>query len=87
MTLAYRTISYLRDNQQPLNLFLKGGVKLGGFVTALDGESLFLTRDGSTQLVFLDAIATVMPDNGFAADIMKELAENNGVNEKNKRSK
>jgi host factor-I protein len=50
--------------ERPLTIFLTNGVKLGGIITKQDKDSLILSRDGSSQMVYKHAIATIMPNNG-----------------------
>lgn len=49
---------------QPLTVFLSNGVKLDGCITELMEDGLILTRDGTSQLVFKQAIATILPQGG-----------------------
>ena len=43
--------------------FLVNGVKLQGSVTWVDDNSMLLSRDGHSQLVYKHAISTIMPNN------------------------
>jgi len=45
----------------PVTVFLTNGVQLKGAITTNSPHSLFLARDGITQLVMKQAIATIMP--------------------------
>lgn len=45
----------------PVTVFLINGVKLQGMVTEIDEKVLILKRDGLSQLVFKQAISTIMP--------------------------
>ena len=45
----------------PVTVFLVNGVKLQGMVTEVDEKVLILKRDGLSQLVFKQAISTIMP--------------------------
>ncbi|MEL0071737.1 MAG: RNA chaperone Hfq [Rhodobiaceae bacterium] len=47
----------------PLTIFLVNGVKLQGSVTWVDDNSMLLSRDGHSQLVYKHAISTIMPNN------------------------
>lgn len=49
------------NSREEVTIFLVNGVKLQGFLSWYDNESLMLTRDGITQLVYVHAISTVMP--------------------------
>ena len=53
-----------------VTVFLINGVKLQGIITKQDAESLLLRRDGHTQLVYKNAVSTVMPS--VAIDIAEE---------------
>lgn len=66
-------VSHCKENT-PVTVFLTNGVKLGGSITDVEAvqedgkitvESINLTRDGITQLIFRQAIATVMPAKAF----------------------
>jgi host factor-I protein len=54
-------LNYIRKNKTPVTIFLVNGVKLQGIVTWFDQFSVLLRRDGHTQLVYKQAISTVMP--------------------------
>lgn len=58
-------LNHVRKGHGPVTVFLTNGVKLSGILTWFDEESLTLTRDGITQLVFRHAISTIMPDSAF----------------------
>jgi host factor-I protein len=49
------------NSREEVTVFLVNGVKLQGFLAWYDDESLMLTRDGLTQLVYTHAISTIMP--------------------------
>ena len=49
-------------------VFLHSGIKLSGVITWADDVCLTLARDGITQLVMVQAIATVMPQDAFHID-------------------
>lgn len=59
-------LTHLAKGHAPVTVFLTNGVKLSGNMTYADEESVALTRDGITQLVFKHAIATVMPQDAFS---------------------
>lgn len=54
-------LDYLIAGMHQSTVFLINGIKLSGILTCHDKETLTLSRDGATQLVFKQAIATVMP--------------------------
>ena len=47
----------------PLTIFLVNGVKLQGSITWIDVNSMLLSRDGHSQLVYKHAISTIMPNS------------------------
>ncbi len=54
-------LNHLRKNKTPVTIFLVNGVKLQGIVPSFDNFSVLLRRDGHSQLVYKDAISTIMP--------------------------
>jgi host factor-I protein len=54
-------LEQLCKQKASLTIFLVNGVKLQGMVTAFDGFTVLLVRDGLSQLVYKHAISTVMP--------------------------
>ncbi len=54
-------LNHLRKSHSSLALYLLKGVRLQGVLTAFDPFSVELRRDGSTQLVYKHAIATIGP--------------------------
>lgn len=50
-----------RFGQCSVTIFLKNGIRLSGTITGADMFGPELIRDGATQTIFWDAIATVMP--------------------------
>ena len=53
-----------------VTVFLINGVKLQGIITQQDENCLLLRRDGHTQLVFKNAVSTIMPS--VAVNIAEE---------------
>lgn len=51
----------LRNSRTPVTIFLVNGIKLQGVITAYDGDTILLSRDGSDQLVYKQAISTIQP--------------------------
>lgn len=49
---------------KPVTVFLVNGVKLSGVIVEVLADGFALARDGVTQLVFQQAVATVMPQDG-----------------------
>jgi host factor-I protein len=58
-----RFLNEIKDNKMPVTVFLINGVKLQGLISDFDDNSLLLKRDGHTQLVYKQAISTIMPNN------------------------
>ena len=54
-------LNHVRKNKTPLTIFLINGVKLQGIVSWFDNFCVLLRRDGHSQLVYKDAISTIMP--------------------------
>jgi host factor-I protein len=54
-------IQTLIDGNAQVTIFLINGVKLSGEITSSDLETLNLKRDKHTQLVYKNAISTIMP--------------------------
>jgi host factor-I protein len=54
-------IQKLIDTNAQLTIFLINGIKLSGVITAMDESTLCLQREQHTQLVYKNAISTIMP--------------------------
>jgi host factor-I protein len=54
-------IQTLIDGKAQVTIFLINGVKLSGEITSYDDTTLNLKRDRHTQLVYKNAISTIMP--------------------------
>tara|TARA_B100000965_G_C19567040_1_gene747307 strand:- start:1392 stop:1598 length:207 start_codon:yes stop_codon:yes gene_type:complete len=54
-------IQTLIDGNAQVTIFLINGVKLSGEITSYDDNTLNLKRDKHTQLVYKNAISTIMP--------------------------
>tara|TARA_Y100000590_G_scaffold282647_1_gene317967 strand:+ start:489 stop:695 length:207 start_codon:yes stop_codon:yes gene_type:complete len=54
-------IKKLIDKNAQVTIFLINGVKLTGEITAVDQNTLNLKREKHTQLVYKNAISTIMP--------------------------
>jgi RNA chaperone Hfq len=54
-------IENLIDERKPVECFLSNGVRLAGTITGMDEDSLFLTKEGVTQLVLIHSLATILP--------------------------
>ncbi len=56
-----RFLDYLREHETPVTIFLVNGVRLQGAVTGFDKLCILLSRDGHSQLVYKNAVSTVLP--------------------------
>ncbi|MXV43761.1 RNA chaperone Hfq [Saccharibacter sp. 17.LH.SD] len=54
-------LDYLRQQEEPVTVFLVNGVKLQGVIVRFDAHTLLLRRDGHVQLVYKNAVSTIMP--------------------------
>jgi len=54
-------LEHLRQHRVPVTIFLTNGVRLQGHVTGFDSYSLYLTRDGQSQLIYKHTISTILP--------------------------
>ena len=54
-------IETLINSKSQVTVFLINGIKLSGVITAMDESTLYLQRDQHTQLVYKNAISTIMP--------------------------
>jgi host factor-I protein len=54
-------LNRIRKDKHTVTVFLVNGVKLQGIVTWFDNFSLLLRRDSQVQLVYKNAISTIMP--------------------------
>lgn len=51
----------INEEEIPVTIFLIGGIKLQGIIVSFDEKTIFLRRDGHTQMIFKAAVSTVMP--------------------------
>ncbi|MDR1908021.1 MAG: RNA chaperone Hfq [Holosporales bacterium] len=58
-----RFMNDLVDNKIPVIIFLINGVKLQGVVSEFDEVSIVLVREQSVQLLYRQAISTIVPQN------------------------
>ena len=65
LTTHDRFLNEIKDNKMPVTVFLVNGVKLQGLIHDFDESSVLLKRDGHTQLVYKQAISTIMPNNAI----------------------
>lgn len=63
--LSSHFIETFRNKKEEVTIFLTNGVKLQGVIVEVSTDSLTLKRDGITQLVFRQAIATILPKTEY----------------------
>jgi len=51
----------LKKEEKLVTVFLINGVKLSGKISSFDGNTIVLNKDSSSQLVYKNAISTIMP--------------------------
>jgi host factor-I protein len=56
-------LDHVCEKNLALTIFLVNGVKLQGTITWVDATSMLLSRDGHSQLVYKNAISTIMPNS------------------------
>ena len=54
-------LNHVRKGQIPLTVFLVNGIRLQGILTWFDSFSLLLKRDAHSQLIYKQAISTILP--------------------------
>ena len=54
-------LNHVRKNKVPVTVFLVNGIKLQGMIVSFDDFCLQLRRDEQSQLIYKNAISTVMP--------------------------
>ena len=62
-------LEHIRENKISVTVFLVNGVKLQGLITWFDDFSLLLRRDGHTQLIYKQAVSTIMPSEAVDVEI------------------
>ncbi len=53
-------IADLIENQKPVSVFLKNGIKLTGVITGIDENCVFL-KNMITQMIYKHAVSTIQP--------------------------
>ena len=53
----------ISEEKIPVTVFLIGGIKLQGIIVDFDAKTIFLRRDGHTQMIYKEAVSTVMPSS------------------------
>ncbi|MCT4575167.1 MAG: RNA chaperone Hfq [Alphaproteobacteria bacterium] len=54
-------LNKIKKEEQAVTIFLVNGVKLNGTIISFDNSTIVLQKDNNTQLVYKQAISTVMP--------------------------
>lgn len=57
----WELIRSFKEDQVEVYVFILNGVRLGGVITCVCDDGVLLKRDGITQAIRAEAIATVMP--------------------------
>ncbi len=60
----------IKEKKLAVTVFLINGVKLQGVITYSDTNYLLLRREGHTQLIYLHAVSTIMPNT--TVDVVEE---------------
>jgi host factor-I protein len=60
-TLQNVFLEHVRSNTVPVTIFLVNGIKLQGNITYSDAYTLELTRVGQSQVIYKQAISTILP--------------------------
>ncbi len=60
-TLQDMFLTYIRDNEVEVTMFLVNGIKLQGQITWFDSFTVELVRGNSSQLVYKHAISAINP--------------------------
>ena len=55
-------LNKIKKDELPVTIFLVNGVKLTGVIDSFDASTILLQRENSSQLVYKQAISTVMPN-------------------------
>lgn len=50
-------------NNNPVTVFLLNGIKLQGIITDFDDDVILLRRDSALQVLYKQAISTIMANN------------------------
>jgi host factor-I protein len=54
-------LEHVRSRSVPVTIFLVNGVKLQGCITYFDTYSIELTRAGESQMIYKQAVSTILP--------------------------
>lgn len=58
-------LNKFKKEEQSVTIFLVNGVKLTGVIDSFDSSTILLQRDNVSQLVYKQAISTIMPSKSF----------------------
>ena len=61
-------LTRIKEEKAPVTVFLMNGVKLQGIITDFDNYTMVLRRDGINQLLFKQAVSTIMPGQPINVD-------------------
>lgn len=64
--IASSFLNNIQEGRQEVNIYLVNGIRLKGFIHKYDKDSVLL-RNGGIQLVRVNAISTIMPDQPVAS--------------------
>lgn len=65
-------LSHIKQEKLSVTVYLICGIKLQGVVTGFDHFSLFLKRNGHSQLIYKHAISTIMPTDPVSLSFDEE---------------
>ncbi len=54
-------LAELKENKSAVTIFLLNGTKLQGILVDFDEGALFLRREGHIQMIYKQAVSTIMP--------------------------
>ena len=54
-------LNELKEIKSAVTIFLLNGTKLQGILVDYDSDTLFLRREGHTQMIYKQSVSTVMP--------------------------
>ncbi|QDH15369.1 RNA chaperone Hfq [Oecophyllibacter saccharovorans] len=68
-------LRHLQAAAESVTVFLVNGVKLQGIISQFDAHTLLLRREGHVQLVYKNAISTIMPVAALPSEFDTGLSE------------
>ena len=60
--LLNKFLTDLINNQKPVSVYLKNGVRLKGYLTSVDQGIIFLKDQNGIQMIYKNLISTVTPN-------------------------